>query len=96
VGNQRRVTFSEAEAWDLAPPTDVRPSSSRFYLALVETKMQNNHTLAYTNTSSWWRRAKLLVGRVNRGFVFGVIMFAALLAFELFNYTTTDFALSDF
>jgi hypothetical protein len=60
--------------------------------------MQNNHTLSYNNnhTSAWWRRAKWLVSRVNRGFVVGAIMFAALLAFELFNYTTTDFALSDF
>jgi hypothetical protein len=33
--------------------------------------------------------------KMNRGMVFGVIIFGALLAFEMFNYTTTDFALSD-
>jgi hypothetical protein len=33
--------------------------------------------------------------RFNRGMVFGVIIITALLAFELFNYSTTDFALSD-
>jgi hypothetical protein len=32
---------------------------------------------------------------MQRGTVFGVIIFGALLAFELFNYTTTDFALTD-
>jgi len=30
-----------------------------------------------------------------RTLIFGVIIFGALLAFELFNYTTTDFALTD-
>jgi hypothetical protein len=33
--------------------------------------------------------------RINRGMAFGVIIITALLAFELFNYSTTDFALSD-
>ena len=33
--------------------------------------------------------------RVNRGIAFGIIIIAALLAFEIFNYSTTDFALSD-
>ncbi len=33
--------------------------------------------------------------RVNRGIAFGLIIIAALLAFEIFNYSTTDFALSD-
>lgn len=33
--------------------------------------------------------------KMKRGMVFGVIIFGALLAFEVFNYTTTDFALSD-
>jgi hypothetical protein len=32
---------------------------------------------------------------MQRGMVFGVIIIAALLAFELFNYSTTDFALND-
>jgi hypothetical protein len=33
--------------------------------------------------------------RLQRGMAFGVIIIAALLAFEIFNYSTTDFALSD-
>ena len=32
---------------------------------------------------------------LRRGFAFGMIIIAALLAFEIFNYSTTDFALSD-
>jgi hypothetical protein len=33
--------------------------------------------------------------RVQRGLLFGLLIVVALLAFELFNYSTTDFALSD-
>ena len=33
--------------------------------------------------------------RLQRGFLFGILIVAALLAFELFNYSTTDFALTD-
>lgn len=33
--------------------------------------------------------------RVSRGLSFGVIIITALLAFEIFNYSTTDFALTD-
>ena len=33
--------------------------------------------------------------RLQRGFLFGALIVGALLAFELFNYSTTDFALSD-
>ncbi len=33
--------------------------------------------------------------RFNRGLIFGVIIIAALLAFEAFNYSTTDYALRD-
>ena len=33
--------------------------------------------------------------RIRRGFAFGVIIITALLAFEIFNYSTTDFALTD-
>jgi hypothetical protein len=33
--------------------------------------------------------------RLPRGMVFGGILLAALLAFEIFNYSTTDFALTD-
>jgi hypothetical protein len=32
---------------------------------------------------------------IRRGLAFGVIIIAALLAFEMFNYSTTDFALTD-
>ena len=33
--------------------------------------------------------------RLQRGFLFGILIVGALLAFELFNYSTTDFALTD-
>jgi hypothetical protein len=33
--------------------------------------------------------------RIRRGLVFGILIVTALLAFEIFNYSTTDFALSD-
>jgi len=33
--------------------------------------------------------------KLQRGLVFGILIVTALLAFELFNYSTTDFALSD-
>jgi hypothetical protein len=33
--------------------------------------------------------------QIKRGMVFGLLIVSALLAFELFNYSTTDFALSD-
>ena len=33
--------------------------------------------------------------RVQRGLLFGLLIVGALLAFELFNYSTTEFALSD-
>jgi hypothetical protein len=33
--------------------------------------------------------------RMNRGLAFGAIIITALLAFEIFNYSTTDYALSD-
>ena len=33
--------------------------------------------------------------KLSRGLVFGALIVAALLAFEVFNYSTTDFALSD-
>lgn len=34
-------------------------------------------------------------GQMSRGFVWGLLIIGALLAFELFNYSTTDFALTD-
>ena len=33
--------------------------------------------------------------KIQRGLVFGLLIITALIAFELFNYSTTDFALSD-
>lgn len=33
--------------------------------------------------------------KLQRGFVFGILIVTALFAFELFNYSTTDFALND-
>jgi len=55
----------------------------------------------YTNTNRpsyalWKRIVQVFKGyKITRGMIFGSIMLLALLAFELFNYTTTDFALSD-
>lgn len=49
------------------------------------------------NQTNLWHGARRLLAtyRLRRGLVFGTILVAALLAFELFNYTTTDFALTD-
>ncbi|MBL6983830.1 MAG: hypothetical protein ISR58_21815, partial [Anaerolineales bacterium] len=33
--------------------------------------------------------------RLQRGLLFGALIVTALLAFEIFNYSTTDFALTD-
>lgn len=50
-----------------------------------------------TEDVKYWRRAKEILEdyKMKRGMVFGGIIIGALLAFELFNYTTTDFALTD-
>jgi hypothetical protein len=45
------------------------------------------------NSGSFSQRFSQL--RVRRGFVFGAIILMALIAFEIFNYSTTDYALSD-
>ncbi len=58
--------------------------------------MQNQPNLTYRTPRPWRRQLAATLSRLNRGLVFGAIMFCALLAFELFNYTTTDFALQDF
>ncbi len=58
--------------------------------------MQNTQNLNYRASRPWRRQLAALLNRMNRGLAFGVIMFVALLAFEVFNYTTTDFALQDF
>lgn len=34
-------------------------------------------------------------GKISRGFVWGMLILTALFAFELFNYSTTDFAMTD-
>jgi hypothetical protein len=40
--------------------------------------------------------SKILQGnRVSRGLVWGILILGALIAFEIFNYSTTDFAMSD-
>jgi hypothetical protein len=52
----------------------------------------------YTDNRGQWLKqsARALESyKMKRGMVFGGIIVAALLAFELFNYTTTDFALTD-
>ena len=54
--------------------------------------------MQYTNRQSdgLSRARKILEDyKMKRGMVFGTIILGALLAFELFNYTTTDFALTD-
>ena len=50
-----------------------------------------------TDSERYWMRAKEIFEdyKMKRGMVFGGIIIGALLAFELFNYTTTDFALTD-
>jgi len=58
--------------------------------------MQNSQNLNYRTSRPWRRQLAALLSKMNRGLAFGVIMFVALLAFEVFNYTTTDFALQDF
>lgn len=42
-----------------------------------------------------WFQALVEKFKMKRGLAFGIIIVGALLAFEVFNYTTTDFALSD-
>lgn len=59
--------------------------------------MYNSHEPYQPASPGVWRRLRRLAStyRVQRGMVFGLILVGALLAFELFNYTTTDFALAD-
>ncbi len=43
-----------------------------------------------------WSLSKLVSGvRLRPGLLFGLIIFSALIAFEIFNYSTTDYALRD-
>ncbi|GAP10031.1 hypothetical protein BECAL_01187 [Bellilinea caldifistulae] len=43
-----------------------------------------------------WSLSKLFSGvRLRPGLLFGLIIFSALIAFEIFNYSTTDYALRD-
>jgi hypothetical protein len=46
------------------------------------------------NASPQFRRVLHTI-HLTRGFVYGALILGALLAFELFNYSTTDFALTD-
>jgi hypothetical protein len=46
-------------------------------------------------TTSLTRQSLLNQFRIRKGLVFGVIIITALFAFEIFNYSTTDYALSD-
>lgn len=49
-----------------------------------------------TNDRSSWNIANLFGSvRIRRGLVWGLIILGALLAFEIFNYSTTEFALKD-
>ena len=50
----------------------------------------NNPDVPYRNFGSLLKRAGL-----QRGMLFGVLIITALLAFEVFNYSTTQYALSD-
>ncbi len=48
------------------------------------------------NQGGWLSLPKGIPGvRLQRGAAFGIIIIAALVAFEIFNYSTTDFALGD-
>jgi len=46
-------------------------------------------------TTSLTRQSVLNQFKIRKGLAFGVIIITALFAFEIFNYSTTDFALSD-
>jgi len=46
--------------------------------------------------NSWLKMLRFWEGyKLSRGMLFGAIILGAMLAFEVFNYTTTDFALTD-
>jgi hypothetical protein len=47
------------------------------------------------STTSLTRRPMLPQIHIRRGWIFGAIMISALIAFEAFNYSTTEFALTD-
>jgi hypothetical protein len=55
-----------------------------------EEAVMNTMVTRKQNFNSLFRRI-----RVHRGLAFGIIIIAALLAFEIFNYSTTEFALND-
>jgi hypothetical protein len=55
----------------------------------MEVMMNKNSTTA-VNLTRTVRRVK-----PSRGFLFGFLILGALIAFEIFNYSTTDFALAD-
>jgi len=50
----------------------------------------NHNGMTATNISRVIRTHK-----PSRGLLFGILILGALVAFEIFNYTTTDFALTD-
>ena len=66
------------------------------------TTYQNGSPRTHTGfgeTRSSWRRAFRVMledYKMKRGLIFGGILVAALAAFEMFNFSTTDFALRDF
>lgn len=64
----------------------------------MDTYTYNNSRPAEPSLWGIWTRTALRLWdsfRVRRGLVFGVILVVALTAFEIFNYSTTDFALTD-
>ncbi len=48
-----------------------------------------------TTAGGYGLRAMFRNSRISRGLVWGVLIIAALLAFEVFNYSTTDYAMTD-
>src|SRR3990170_797294 len=57
-----------------------------------------NEPIVFGMSASAWRRIGLQLWQnlsVRRGLIFGLILIVALGAFELFNFSTTDFALTD-
>src|SRR3990172_1943915 len=57
-----------------------------------------NEPIVFGMSASAWRRIGLQLWQnlsLRRGLIFGLILIVALGAFELFNFSTTDFALTD-
>lgn len=60
----------------------------------VNTNQKEVHMITKGNSAIEYTRVVSKV-KPSRGLLFGVLIMGALLAFEIFNYSTTDFALTD-